>query len=211
MAKQPMVISYVRFSHPEQSKGDSLRRQEELSKRWAEERGYKLSEPVTDRGISAYRGANVSSGALGAFLRLVEVGSIPKGTILLVEELDRISRQSPEDSLHLFLSIIKAGVVVVTLNTGDVFEQGKIDIGRLMIAVVKFCTAYDESLKKGQRLAKAWQAKRARAGEKPLTSLIPSWLKMVAGKNGADAGNYDAKFFGGPNTEGSFDYTIVIQ
>lgn len=186
MKKQPLVISYLRFSHPEQMKGDSQRRQLELSERWAKERGYAISESLSDLGISAYRGANSTSGALGSLLRLVELGRVPKGTVLLVEELDRISRQSPEESLHLFLGIVKAGVVVVTLNTGDVFEQGKIEIGRLMIAVVKFCTAHDESQKKGRRLAEAWRNKRAKALEKPLTSLIPSWLKMQGGKIVAD-------------------------
>jgi DNA invertase Pin-like site-specific DNA recombinase len=183
---QPLVISYLRFSTPEQLKGDSKRRQTDLAAQWAEQNGLKISESLSDLGISAYRGANSTSGKLGEFLRLVEQGRVPKGTFLIVEELDRISRESPEESLPLFLSIIKAGIVVVTLNTGDRFERGAIDMGRLMIAVVKFCTAHDESLKKGRRHAENWRNKRAKASEKPLTSLVPSWLKMSGGKIVAD-------------------------
>jgi len=179
---QPIVISYLRFSLAEQIKGDSQRRQLELSEKWAAANGLKITERLSDLGVSAFKGRNATEGSLADFLRLVEAGKIPKGSYLLVEELDRLSRQAIEESLAMFLAIIRAGVILVTLNTGDRFERGKLDTTKLMLAILKFTTANDESEKKSFRLAKAWQEKRKQIGHKPLTGKLPSWLKMVDGE-----------------------------
>ncbi|HWE03169.1 MAG TPA: recombinase family protein [Tepidisphaeraceae bacterium] len=186
---RPLVISYLRFSMPTQAKGDSTRRQTDLAEQWCEKTGHKLTDRLDDKGISAYRGRNANEGALATFLELVKAGTVPPGSILLVEELDRISRQEPEESLHLFLSIIRSGITVVTLNTGDEFRKGEIDTGKLMIAVVKFATAHDESKKKSFRLGQAWKEKRRKMKDenKPLTRRLPMWLKIVDGKIIVDA------------------------
>ena len=42
---------------------------------------------LTDKGISAYLGANVETGALGVFLAAVRDGTIPKGSWPIVESL----------------------------------------------------------------------------------------------------------------------------
>jgi DNA invertase Pin-like site-specific DNA recombinase len=42
----PRAYSYIRFSTPEQSKGDSLRRQLEKSKKYAEENGLILDSSL---------------------------------------------------------------------------------------------------------------------------------------------------------------------
>lgn len=181
-----LVISYLRFSLAVQSKGDSTRRQTDLAKTWCEKNGKKLTDRLDDKGISAFRGRNSSEGALSSFLELVKAGTVPEGSTLLVEELDRLSRQEPEESLHLFLSIIRSGITLVTLNTGDVFRKGEIDMGKLMIAVVKFATAHDESAKKSFRLASAWKHKRAMIGSTALTRIVPNWLEIEHGKIIAD-------------------------
>jgi DNA invertase Pin-like site-specific DNA recombinase len=56
----PTAYSYVRFSTPEQSKGDSLRRQQALSEAYALENGLTLDTTLTfhDLGVSAYRGVD---------------------------------------------------------------------------------------------------------------------------------------------------------
>lgn len=178
----PLVISYVRFSSAEQQHGDSQRRQLEASAAWAKKHSVKITENLSDLGVSAFRGKNTTEGALGAFLELVKGGKIPQGSTLLVEELDRLSRQEPEESLHLFLSIVRAGVKIVTLNTGEQFEKGKIDMGRLMMSVVKFCTAHDESQKKSDRIGKAWAQKRRDIASKIYTGRLPAWLRNDGGK-----------------------------
>ena len=78
---RPKAYSYVRFSTPEQENGDSLRRQLELSKKFAKTHGLDLDDSLrlTDRGLSAFNGLHRTKGTLGQFLKLVEQGEIPKG------------------------------------------------------------------------------------------------------------------------------------
>ena len=92
---RPRAYSYIRFSSPEQAKGDSLRRQMELAEQYAEAHGLELDTELTfrDLGVSAYRGLNVETGELRAFLKAVEEGIVAPGSVLLVESLDRISRR----------------------------------------------------------------------------------------------------------------------
>lgn len=183
---QPLIISYLRFSSTEQRKGSSQARQIELREGWLTRHGLKLTENIEDLGVSAFRGKNLKSG-LANFLDLVQKKMIPTGSVLLVEELDRLTRQSADKALKLFLDIVDAGVKIVTLNGFEesdigVFEKGKIDQGKMMIAVVKFCTAYDESKKKSFRSNKNWDKKRSLAAVKPMTARIPAWLKIQNGK-----------------------------
>ena len=51
------AYSYIRFSTPEQMKGDSLRRQLESSRSIAKAKGWHLDESLRDLGISAFKGA----------------------------------------------------------------------------------------------------------------------------------------------------------
>ena len=60
------AYSYIRFSTPEQSKGDSLRRQEEDAIEYAAEHGLELDTTLNlrDQGLSAFTGENVTAAAL---------------------------------------------------------------------------------------------------------------------------------------------------
>src|SRR5688500_15449393 len=92
------AFSYIRFSHPSQIKGDSLRRQTEAAAAWCKRNGVQLDASVTlhDLGKSAYTGThrkNPDRHALASFLRMVEQGRIPRGSHLIIEALDRLSRE----------------------------------------------------------------------------------------------------------------------
>jgi Resolvase, N terminal domain len=90
-AALPRAYSYIRFSTPQQAKGDSHRRQADKAARYAAEHGLVLDAELnlTDLGVSAYRGKNAKTGALGVFLRAVEDGTVPRGSFLLIENIDR--------------------------------------------------------------------------------------------------------------------------
>ena len=180
-----LTISYGRFSMPQQAKGDSTKRQRDLANDYVKENGL---PPITDRfrlqdrGVSGFRGKNQNSGALSEFLAMVKSGEIPVGSILLVEDLDRLSRQAPEEALELFLGIIRAGIIVVTLIDRCEYRRGQLDMQRLMVSIMRICLAHEESAKKAMRLGKAWKTKRENILEKPLTSILPNWLEIVDGK-----------------------------
>jgi len=92
---RPKAYSYLRMSTDIQLKGHSRRRQLDASKAYAEAEGLELADDaqLEDIGISAFRGANVRDGALGRFLAAVKAGSVERGSYLLVESLDRLSRE----------------------------------------------------------------------------------------------------------------------
>src|SRR5215471_18471211 len=95
---RPTAYSYIRFSSPEQAKGDSIRRQESLRDAWLAKTGAVLDTSLSlrDEGVSAFAGAhrqNADRHALAAFLELVKQGRIPRGSYLIVESLDRLSRE----------------------------------------------------------------------------------------------------------------------
>ncbi|HEY2328878.1 MAG TPA: recombinase family protein [Verrucomicrobiae bacterium] len=113
------AISYLRFSSRKQSTNDSYRRQIEAAEKFCKENNLVLSERLEDLGISAWKGKNLSDeSALGGFLKLVEAGKVPKFTVLICENLDRLSRANILDALSLFTSILKSGVEIVTSMDG---------------------------------------------------------------------------------------------
>ncbi|TGR01283.1 recombinase family protein [Mesorhizobium sp. M4B.F.Ca.ET.190.01.1.1] len=163
-----------------QLKGDSLRRQTERSKQYADEHGLDLVEDfkLEDIGVSAFKGDNLSSGALGKFLDAVKAGRIPRGSYLLVESFDRLSRQKLNASVSLFFDITSNGINLVTLSDNQLYKAGEAEFAQLIMSIVVMARANEESEMKSQRLSAAWDAKRRAVGEKKLTGLCPAWLEL---------------------------------
>ena len=173
------AYSYIRFSTPDQLKGDSLRRQTEASKAYAAAHGLEYADPIADLGISGFRGTNATEGALRAFLQKVEEGRVEPGSVLIIESLDRLSRQEILKSLTLFTSILGGGVKIVTLSDNQEYPADSINnIGNLVISLVVMARAHEESAIKSKRLSAAWQQKRRNAQMKPLTAATPAWLRL---------------------------------
>jgi DNA invertase Pin-like site-specific DNA recombinase len=169
-----------------QLKGDSRRRQLEASRAYAEANDLELAEgtELEDIGVSAFKGANVREGALGRFLDAVRSGVVKPGSYLIVESLDRLSREQVRTAQSLFLSIIQAGINLVTLMDGKVYRPETTDLADLITSLVIMSRAHEESLTKSRRIGAAWKNKRAEAGQKPLTKWCPAWLKLSADRSG---------------------------
>jgi DNA invertase Pin-like site-specific DNA recombinase len=88
------VYCYIRFSSPAQATGTSVARQTELAARYAADHGLTLDTALSmrDEGLSTFHGKHVKTGALGIFLRAIEDGKVPPGSVLVVKGLDRLSR-----------------------------------------------------------------------------------------------------------------------
>ncbi len=179
----PKVYSYIRFSTSDQIRGDSLRRQLQKTQAWCERHGYTLERvSFRDLGVSAFKGDNATEGKLGAFIQAVDSGAIKKGSILVIESLDRLTRQEVPDALELFLGILRRGIVIVTLEPEDRFERKTLNEIQLIIAIVILSRAYNESATKSVRVRDAWDEKRKNIKDRPLTKMGPSWLKLEGGK-----------------------------
>src|SRR5262245_25916913 len=176
------AYSYQRFSSPEQGKGDSLRRQDELRDAWLRRHLVTLDTELEfrDEGVSGWRGANRSdTAALGQFLRLVNDGKIPKGSYLIVESLDRLSREHVQEALRLLLNLTAAGIKVVQLLPVEMVYDSKSDTTPLLMAVMELSRGHSESLMKSERVGRAWaNLKRNAAAGKPITARCPSWLTV---------------------------------
>jgi DNA invertase Pin-like site-specific DNA recombinase len=178
------AYSYLRYSTPEQGQGDSIRRQLELSQRYAAEHGFVLDESLKpDRGVSAFRGKNKTEGNLGAFLEDVRAGRVPKGSVLLVESLDRLSREEVETALTSFLNIVQAGVEIHTLSDKQVYRSGHLQVQQLILSIFVMSRANEESQRKSERVGAAWRQKKSDAnGSRAITAKVPMWLKAVKGE-----------------------------
>jgi DNA invertase Pin-like site-specific DNA recombinase len=173
------AYSYIRFSSKKQALGHSRERQLTRTRDYAAEHGLELVEKsFEDLGISAYTGANAAEGALRTFIKGVDDGKIKKGSYLLVESLDRISRQQIMQSNRIFSEIIERGIVLVTLTDFRKYTVDAInkESWLLQAAINEFDRANRESAYKSDRVKRAWGKKRA-DGRK-ITHDETAWLKL---------------------------------
>ena len=181
----PKVFSYVRFSSAKQSAGDSKARQIKSAKAFADEHGYELADPKDylffDAGRSAYKGRHLDdTGELARFLAFVEDGTIPTGSILVIESLDRLSRERVRDALPRFLDLLAKGINVYTSTDRRLYTSDYNEID-LIVSIITMSRAHEESATKGSRVSSAWQNKHKEAREtgKPLGKLHPLWLDLT--------------------------------
>jgi Resolvase, N terminal domain/Recombinase/Recombinase zinc beta ribbon domain len=172
---------------PEQAKGHSLQRQTNDAQAWAGANGVALDDELSlqDKGVSGFTGANLETGALGVFLERVKDGTVPPGSWLLVENLDRISRQAARKAVRTIEDIVVAGITVVDLSDGGrEYSAEALDKDPMLflMMVLRFIRANEESATKGVRVAKAHAARRQKfAGQekliKPYTRKLPAWIR----------------------------------
>ena len=174
------AYSYVRMSRDTQLKGDSLRRQREACLSYADRHGLELVDDfaLEDLGVSGWTGENIQSGNLGRFLEAVKKGEVPKGSFLLVEAFDRISRLPPLQALQPVLDLVNNGITVVTLDDEKRFTADTMEFADLIISIAKMSRANQESVRKSDRVGKAWANKRKNVQTLKLTKRCPGWLRL---------------------------------
>lgn len=181
-----IAFSYIRFSSAVQKKGDSKRRQMTACEDFCQAHQLELetSRRFYDEGKSAYKGKHLSEGSLGKFLALIDEGRVPKGSVLIVEAFDRLSRQETSKAVKMFLNILEAGVDVVTLVDGQWYSQETINknMGQLLMSIGALWSANNFSAMLSERVGKAWNQKRilAIAEKRPLGGVCPGWLRLSA-------------------------------
>ena len=186
------VFSYIRFSSGKQAKGSSLERQTDLRNQWLAdhpEHNLDTTLRMRDLGVSAFKGANLEpeTGDLGKFIWLAQHDKkrVPTGCILLLERLDRFSRDDALKAVNVLTGLILAGVTVVTLDpvrVADLKTGGKMEILLPMVMDLIIANEYSSNL--SLRVTKGWEKKRARAaaGECKLTGQCPRWLRLIGNK-----------------------------
>jgi len=176
------AISYARFSSAPQAKGDSLRRQAEVRVRMAEAYGLELDEATrfADLNVSGWDGSNLD-GALGEVIAAAGAGALPRGVKLIVESLDRISRQDPYQAHGSIRKLCDLGIIIVTADM-QVYSKDRLanDPSSFFILQGILNRAHDESRTKSVRIRAVREAGRAalRDGKpRKATKLCPGWLR----------------------------------
>ena len=173
------ALGYIRFSTDDQKDGNSIERQTDHITAYCSGK-LNLVETLIDNGFSASKGEHLSHGKLGAFLKDADQGKF-QGYALVVEHMDRLSRLGIEQTNDLLQRILKAGIEVHITQENRVIGN----LNDLLTVIMNSVTAFgaaEYSKKLSERIVKAWKSKRANIDSKPLTSLLPKWLKIENGK-----------------------------
>ncbi|EMW36325.1 recombinase family protein [Escherichia coli 2785200] len=176
------AISYIRFSSERQLKGDSVRRQSKLVTDWLDKNPevyLDSSLSFKDLGKSAFSGKHLKGG-LGDFLTAIEKGLVKAGDTLLIESLDRLSRQDIDIASELLRRILRAGVDIVTLSDGEHYTRESLkDPLSLIKSILIMQRAHEESLRKSERVQAAWNRKKELISEGiKVSRRCPAWLRL---------------------------------
>jgi len=148
---------------------------------WCRRNKIDLDKTLTlrDEGVSAYRGKhreNPDTNALAGFLQAVRVGRVHNGSYLIVESLDRLSREKIRPALTLLLELIDSGIKVVQLLPAETIYDEDVEPMQLMMAVMELNRGHSESKMKSERVGSAWAKKRKDAAFKLVTKRVPGWV-----------------------------------
>lgn len=118
---------YQRFSSAAQFGNSSEDRQLDLQMEWLARNSKRavLAESIIDKALSASKGdkgEHVAKGELGVFLAAIELGKIPEGSFLLIENISRITRLNLTSSQDLIRKFWDGGVTIVTVSDNMEYE-----------------------------------------------------------------------------------------
>ena len=177
-----VAYSYTRCSTPEQDQRQSIQNQLNRAKEYAMEHRLKLADTsYSDPGISAFRGRNREEGwQLHALIKAIEGGVIRPGSTLIIENLDRLSRDFVLESLPLFMKILKAGIFIVTLSDKRVWsiDTVKKDDMQLLYSIMVLSRGHEESERKSDMIGRAWKRAQENAATRKIGQSYPGWLEL---------------------------------
>jgi DNA invertase Pin-like site-specific DNA recombinase len=185
-----------RVSSGPQERGGGHRRQESpqaiaAARRWCERNGYQLQPERLHFTGSAYKGHHMRPGApQREWLERAIRGELGDRPALLVEQLDRLTRQAGHDAegglAELLYRAFPAGVVIADLGDGvtyssEEFERNDRLLGELL---EEARLAHRESVKKSRRLTSHWQQVREDMAAGRIVrprQLAPWWITATSG------------------------------
>ena len=147
------LYSYIRWSSDKQTAGSSHDRQSSTAQQIAEQYDLEIVE-LLDAGVSAFRGSNRKlNSALGGFISAVKAGAIASDSWLLVENLDRLTREDVITANRMFLELLDLGLTIITGMDQKIFTKDSVNKNPtdLMLSILLFMRANEESKTKQSR------------------------------------------------------------
>jgi hypothetical protein len=124
-------------------------------------------DPLIDRGISAYRGKHRKKGALGAFLIAAQQGEIPAGSVLVVDDITRFSREPSSRSEQLLHQLWDEGLALGIVQENKVVDRSTYDddlsIQITLASQRKLANAYSKN--HSRLIADVWERRRQAAAK----------------------------------------------
>jgi len=170
---------YIRFSNPEQKEGDSFDRQVKRAETYCAKHGYTIAERYLDEGLSGFTGSNRKKGALKEFIDAVNSGQIAPNSMLLIENMDRFSREDPLEVLLVMRDLLNKGIKIILL---DEEKEVCLKSYETLMPFLKSLRANEESERKSQLLGSAWAKKKTNALKRIITKRTPNWIRVVGEK-----------------------------
>lgn len=178
------AYSYIRFSSPAQAAGRSQARQLEACERYCLAHGLTLAtgEDATflDAGKSAWKGEHLGEkGQLTRFINLVRDRTIKPGSTLIIESLDRLSREEVRKAQTTLSDLLSEGIELVTLTDQKTYTNNG-NVLDLIMSILIMSRANEESSTKSKRVRDAYKKKHenARDNKTPMGRAIPMWLEL---------------------------------
>ena len=161
--------------------------------------GWQLVDLPPDAGVSAFKvtsddgllAANMHKGNLGAFLERVQAGDIKRGSVLIVERLDRFSRNYFDVVFPVWLNLLQSGVEIYNCVSNTHYTLAAIRKNSMLaaMALMEMASANDYSANLSNRVCRANAIRLANASKGKTVSLggwVPRWLTFngVKGQEG---------------------------
>jgi hypothetical protein len=159
--------------------------------------GWQLVDLPPDSGVSAYKlngderlAANMHKGNLATFLGRVEAGQIKRGSVLIIEKLDRFSRNFYDVVFPVWLNLLQSGVEIYscvsnTHYTLDIIRKNPMLAG---MALIEMANANDYSAGMANRVTKAFSLRLAECAKGKAMNLggwQPRWVDFHGSKGHA--------------------------
>ena len=178
------AIVYRRYSTDEQGDGSAqtLEAQLERCEAFAEARGWIITEVLTDKAKSAYKGDHLLPDAdLGKFLTRLRGGEIGRGTVLIADNLSRLSRRPVDEAMAWVHEVNGHGIEIALADTREVFKPNP-SLGDFLQTAIKFGVSHQASADKSDQTRrsknKLWKLAEVREGKwTNLAGLLPRWLE----------------------------------
>ncbi|MFJ7501270.1 recombinase family protein [Serratia grimesii] len=175
---------YSRVSSDAQISGDGLVRQEDKLKQYLLQNAERLNlstidyEILVDSGISGWKGSNMGdTAALGQLFMRVESDEIDD-SVLIVESLDRFSRENPFRVAGYISKLAEHGIDIIDVENNLVI--GPSNPWSSTISSIIANRAHEESTLKSKRIKAAWDSRRKKAKESGqyMIKNTPFWIDV---------------------------------
>ncbi|NSY33354.1 hypothetical protein DS891_07045 [Pseudoalteromonas sp. JC28] len=172
---------YSRVSSEVQISGKGLDRQTidpSIIHQLENQHNCKLAGYLSDRGVSAFKGDNISdTGELGQFINSVKNGQL-KNCVLAVETIDRITRLPIHQARKLFATILENGIELIILKMGYelITYDSSSDMGLDLQVQIFLHLAYAESKQKSTRIKASYQS-NIKSKSVKCSRHLPFWIE----------------------------------